>query len=167
MYKKNAMKPRIEILPEKKLIGKSIQMSLAKNRTGVLWQDFMQNKKSIKNTKGTDLYSIQIYDESLDFKDFNPTTEFTKRAAIEVLNFDKIPENMETYTLKGGLYAVFIHKGLASDFQKTFQYIFGEWLPKSKYTLDNRAHFELLGIKYKNNSPNSEEEVWIPIKSLE
>jgi len=27
-----------------------------------------------------------------------------------------------------------------------------------------QAHFELLGEKYKNNHPDSEEEVWIPIK---
>ncbi len=158
------MNPRIETLPEKKLIGKSIKMSLVNNKTGVLWLNFMQHKKNIKNTIGMDLYSIQVYDKSLNFKDFNPTTEFTKWAAIEVLNFNEIPDTMETFKLKGGLYAVFTHKGAASTFQRTFQYIFGEWLPKSQYQLDNRAHFELLGEKYKNNSSNSEEEVWIPIK---
>jgi len=43
-------------------------------------------------------------------------------------------------------------------------YIMSQWLPNSKYILDHRPHFELLGAKYKNNSPDSEEEVWIPIK---
>jgi AraC family transcriptional regulator len=38
-------------------------------------------------------------------------------------------------------------------------------LPLSKeYELDDRPHFEILGDKYKNNDPNSEEEIWIPIK---
>ncbi len=63
-----------------------------------------------------------------------------------------------------GLYAVFIHKGDASTAPKTFEYIFGTWLPNSEYLLDNRPHFEILGEKYKNEDPNSEEEVWIPIK---
>jgi AraC family transcriptional regulator len=37
-------------------------------------------------------------------------------------------------------------------------------LPNLGYTLDDRAHFEVLGEKYKNNDPLSEEEIWIPIK---
>ena len=32
------------------------------------------------------------------------------------------------------------------------------------YTLDDRPHFEILGEKYKNQDPDSEEELWIPIK---
>lgn len=27
--------------------------------------------------------------------------------------------------------------------------------------VDDRPHFEVLGGKYQNNSPNSEEEIWI------
>jgi AraC family transcriptional regulator len=30
--------------------------------------------------------------------------------------------------------------------------------------LDNRPHFEILGEKYKQGSPDSEEEIWIPVK---
>jgi len=108
---------------------------------------------------------MQVFDKSLEFKDFNPNTGFEKWAAVETSDFNDIPEELETYTLKGGLCAVFVHKGPASEFQKTFQFIFSQWLPKSEYELDTRAHFELLGNKYENNDPNSEEEVWIPIKS--
>lgn len=46
----------------------------------------------------------------------------------------------------------------------TFGYIFGTWLPNSGYIMDDRPHFEILGAKYKNNDPESEEEIWIPIK---
>ena len=34
----------------------------------------------------------------------------------------------------------------------------------SEYEFDNRPQFEILGEKYKNNAPDSEEEIWIPIK---
>ncbi len=71
---------------------------------------------------------------------------------------------METYILQGGLYAVFIHKGVAKTADVTFQYIFTDWLPGSYYLIDNRRHFEILGEKYKNGDPASEEEIWIPIK---
>ena len=158
------MEPRIEMLSEKKLVGKSIKMSLENNKTTQLWKSFMSNRQSINNIVNSDLYSIQIYDNTLNFKGFNLATKFDKWAAIEVDSFDLIPNGMKAYSLKSGLYAVFVHKGPTSEFQKTFQYIFGQWLPFSDYILDKRAHFELLGEKYKNNSPDSEEEVWIPIK---
>ena len=158
------MQPRIEIIPEKKLVGKHLRMSLAQNRTSELWRSFMSEKKEIINSVSTDLISMQVYDSSLDFKNFNPHTEFEKWAAVEVPVFNPVPENMDTYILHGGLYAVFLHKGDAAAFQKTFQYIFTSWLPGSEYKLDNREHFELLGCKYKNNDPLSEEEVWIPVK---
>ena len=90
-----------------------------------------------------------------------PNLEFTKWAAVEVSQIDSIPANMETFVLEKGLYAVFHHKGSDSSI---FNYIFSEWISKSKYNIDNRPHFELLGEKYKNNDLNSEEEIWIPIK---
>ena len=155
---------RIETLPEKKLVGKTLRMCLAKDLTYQLWSGFMPERNKIKNTIGSQLFSIQIYDESLDFKDFNSQIEFTKAAMVEVSEFETIPKEMETRILTGGLYAVFIHKGTAASFSKTAQYIFGQWLPNSDYELDKRAHFELLEPAYNPVDENSEEEVWIPIK---
>jgi AraC family transcriptional regulator len=66
--------------------------------------------------------------------------------------------------LNEGLYAVFLYKGAASAAAPFYQYIFQTWFPNSEYLLDNRPHFEILGEKYKNNDPASEEEIWIPIK---
>ncbi len=157
------MNPRIEILQPKKLIGKNTNTTLANNKTPELWQSFMKQRAEVKNAIGQDLYSIQVYKQDLDFKDFNPTTEFKKWAAVEVENYSEIPDGMDKLDLAGGLYAVFIHKGPASAFAKTFNHIFGTWLPNSNYKVDNRPHFEVLGSKYKNNDPDSEEEVWIPI----
>lgn len=159
----NNMQVRIEELPKKQLIGKSVRMSLVDNKTGEVWRDFQLNKSVISNTIGTDLYSIQVYENSDYFENFSPQTEFTKWAAIEVADTLNIPNGFTSFELSAGLYAVFVHKGTAQEFQKTFQYIFSQWLPNSDYDLDNRPHFELLGKKYKNNDPSSEEEVWIPI----
>ena len=43
---------------------------------------------------------------------------------VEVSKFKNIPTGMETLTLVGGLYTVFLHKGKAQDFPKTMEYIF-------------------------------------------
>ena len=158
------MEPRIEILEEKKLIGKRVTLSFSNNRTFELWKSFMPERKKIRNNLTSDLYSLQVYGESFNFKEFSLVEEFEKWAAVEVKDLDSIPDKMESIILTGGLYAVFVHKGPASAGVKTFQYIFETWLPGSGYDVDNRPHFEILGDKYKNEDPDSEEEVWIPIK---
>ena len=55
------MEPKIEILTEKKLVGKRLIMSFSNNKTGDLWRSFMARRKEIKNNIGTELYSMQIY----------------------------------------------------------------------------------------------------------
>lgn len=160
------MQPRIETLTEKKLVGKRLTMNLANNQTFKLWQSFIPHRKEIRNNLTADLISMQIYPQSFDFTFANLNIEFEKWAAIEVANFDLVPDEMETFILSGGLYAVFDYKGSSNDPQ-IFQYIFGTWLPNSIYTIDNRPHFEILGEKYKNNDLTSEEELWIPIRLKE
>ncbi|MBD2770483.1 GyrI-like domain-containing protein [Hymenobacter sp. BT664] len=156
------MTPRIQALNEKKLLGLHLTMSLADNKTRELWKAFMPRISEIANRLTTDLISMQVY-KPTHFADFDPTNEFEKWATVEVASFDDVPAGMETFTLPGGLYAVFDYRGSSND-PRIFQYIFGTWLPNSEYVLDKRPHFELLGNKYKNNDPNSEEEIWIPIR---
>ena len=139
-------------------------MSIANNRTFELWKSFMPLRAEIKNRITTDLISLQVYNPTLSFNDFDLNTEFEKWAVAEVSDFEPVPEGMETFLLTGGQYAVFIYKGAPADFGGTFNYIFKTWLPASEFELDNRPHFEVLGSKYKNNSPDSEEEVWIPVR---
>ncbi len=154
--------PRIEIIQNKNLIGMRLTMSLAENKTGQLWRCFMPRRSAINNNLSEDLISMQIYKPHY-FTNFKLTNEFEKWATIEVSDFSHVPKDMETFIMTGGLYAVFEYKGLNTD-STIFQYIFGSWLPNSEYVLDERPHFEVLGNKYKNNDPNSEEEIWIPIK---
>ncbi len=156
------MKPRIEFLKPKKLIGYKVRMSLTENKTGQVWGSFAPRIKEIQNRTSKDKISMQVYPYDY-YINFNPSKEFMKWAAVEVDNFDPIPEGMESFELEEGLYAVFDYKGSSTD-PSIFQYIFSEWIPNSDYEVDDRPHFEILGEKYVNNSPDSEEEIWIPIK---
>lgn len=157
------MIPTIHTLAEKKLIGKHITTSLVNNKTFELWKSFMPVRNQIKDTIGPDLYSMQVYKDDY-FKNFDPAAEFEKWAALEVIAFNTVPDGMETYILPAGKYAVFHYIGNPENGAEVFGYIFKEWLPTSGYELDNRPHFELLGSKYKNGDPKSEEEIWIPVK---
>ena len=137
-------------------------MSLSNNRTGQLWGQFAPRIKEIRNRVSVEKISMQIYPPSY-YSEFHPNKEFEKWATVEVNDFGNIPEGMKTFVLAGGLYAVFDYKGSSSD-PSIFQYIFFKWFPESNYVVDDRPHFEVLGMKYKNNSPDSEEEIWIPVK---
>jgi AraC family transcriptional regulator len=70
------MNPRIETLSETKLVGKRIKMSMSDNKTVQLWQSFMPLRKTIKDSLTSDLFSMQVYDPSFDFRDFDSEVFF-------------------------------------------------------------------------------------------
>lgn len=153
--------PQILKLPSKQLIGLCIQTTLAENSTKELWQSFKPRVKDIKSVVPNAFYSVQIFTHQ---GPFTPQTKFEKWAAVAVRQLDNVPKGMEVLTIPEGEYAVFIHKGLPSDFPKTSQYIFGTWLPQSKYELDDRPQFEIMDDEYRPDDPEAEEEVWIPVR---
>ena len=156
--------PGIADLGPRLLIGLSRNMSILNNSTSLLWQEFMPFRKSISGRLNDELFSLQVYDP-LYFKLFDPRREFTKWAAVEISEPGSYPERLEKFELVGGRYAIFHYKGHPAD-TKIFEYIYREWLPKSGYNLDQRPHFEIIGSHYKHNSPDSEEDIYIPIKPV-
>ncbi|PZR12635.1 MAG: GyrI-like domain-containing protein [Flavobacterium psychrophilum] len=158
------MTPTIQTIPSKKLVGKWLTMTFAENKTFELWSSFMPQRKTIADVINPEqIYSLQIYAKDF-FSPFNPKAEFIKWASLETTEDAVAPEGMETFTIPAGQYAVFYYKGSHNNGFDVFSYIFGEWLPASGYELDDRPHFEILGPKYKNGDPDSEEEIWIPIR---
>lgn len=155
------MNPTIKAFPTTKFIGKNLSFTYADYRAFELWSSFMPRRKEILNAIGLELYNIQINPDDFDF---NSNTHFVKWAAVAVTDFDFVPDGMETLEIQEGLYAAFNYKGNQIDAAKYFRKIYTEWLPSSGYELENRPQFEILGEKYKNNNPDSEEEIWIPIK---
>lgn len=159
------MENRIEELSETILLGRSMRMSLAHDATRELWQGSMPLLKSIQTERlDTNYISMQVYDTPLDLKTFNPEMTFTKWAGVSVKHLSTEIPGLSSYSIRGGLYAVFKHKGPASEFARSMQFIYSDWLPKSNYTLDHREHFELIPEGYGPDDPEAEEEIWIPIK---
>ena len=157
------MSPELRQISRKKFVGKKSFMSFDRNTTSDLWRSFMPVRNEVQNVVGKELYSIEIYPVDF-FNDFDPGRIFEKWAAIEVNDFNNIPDSMHTLITPRGLYAVFIHKGPASEGPKTYNYIFREWLPSVNYQLDDRPHFAVMGENYKRDDPESEEELWIPVR---
>ncbi len=160
------MEPKIVIIESKKFAGFHMEMSISNNRTSELWQKFMVQRGGVKNRVNRDFVSMQVYAKGQKNL-FAPETQFDKWAVVEVSDYKNIPDEMETYTLNGGEYAVFIHNGPASEFSKTMENIFKNWFPDSKYELDEREHFEVLPESYNPMDPEAREEIWIPVRLKE
>ena len=156
--------PEIKTIASKKIVGLHITTSSANNTTPAMWRQFMPRRKEITNTISDELISMQVFDTSIPFADFDANTPFTNWAAVEVNSFNDVPLGMETHTIQGGKYAVYMYKGDLKKYFETRQYIMFTWLPQNGYQLDDREYFEILDERYKNGHPESEEEVWIPIK---
>ena len=80
------LEPRIETLEEEKLVGKRIRISFSDYKTSDLWRTFMPRRKEIKNTVGSDLFSVEVYPEGF-FDKLDSKADFEKWAAIEVADF--------------------------------------------------------------------------------
>ena len=159
------MEPRIESIPPMSLVGIGERMSLTNDSTGRLWQALMPRRGEINNRVTDSYISMRVYSNAgmpID-EMFAPETEFEKWAAVEVADYASIPAGMQSYSLEGGTYAVFVHKGLASKFPDTMRYIFGTWLPSSDYELDDREHFEVVPEGWSSSDENAQEEIYVPI----
>jgi len=141
------------------LCGASEAMSLGTFTPWTLWPRVMKRLSQIGNRTSPDLISLRNFNGIPVFgPEANPP--FTYWGGVEVVAANKGFEHLD---IPAGTYAVFHYKGLSSD-STIWRYIYSQWLPNSEWELDDRPHFERLGAKYKNNDPNSEEEIFIPVR---
>ena len=164
------MEHHIETLEPTTILGKSMEMSLAEDKTQTLWQSFGPFVKNIENRKDRNFISLQIFNSVFNPENFDPNTRFTKWAGVALQPgsedgrpHDLIP-GLTRYEIQGGMYVVFTHVGPASEFRRSMGFIYGEWFPKSAYQVDDREHFEVLPEDYRPDDPNAKEEIWIPIR---
>lgn len=159
------LQPRLFDAPARRLLGQRLVMSREHDRTPELWRAFMPRRREIEQAVGTDLFAVTQYPPAY-FAAYSPSTAFCKWAAVEVPAGTAVPADMEALTVPAGRYAIFDYQGSSLD-TRIFQAIFTEWLPASGVLLDNsRPHLEVLGPGYRNADPNSEEEIWLPIRPL-
>lgn len=153
------MNPKLVNISKKKVVGMRSTMHHQDYENIVaLWKGFMPNRKDIQSVINEEFIAIQVY------SDFNSLEKpFDIWACVEVSDHNSIPNRMEAFEILEGEYVIFSQKGM--DASRTYQRIMTEWLPTSGYEIDDRSHFQIMGEKYKNGSPDSEEDFYVPVKS--
>ena len=155
---------KFDHLREKRLAGLRCTMSFKEDQTYRIWRAFMPRRTETGSSLYADLYSVEIFPSPDFFDHFDPEKEFEKWAAVESAADALLPAGMESLIIPAGLYAIFHHKGPASEGAKTYRLIFENWMPASGYGVDDRPHFAVMGEKYRGEDPESEEEIWIPVR---
>jgi len=97
--------------------------------------------------------------------DYHTTGMFRYVADLPVGEVDVLPEGMVSCAIPAGRYAVFTHCGTLATLDKTFDYIYGTWLPSSEYLMDAaRSDFEYYDEPFTiGDDPLSRLDIYIPI----
>jgi AraC family transcriptional regulator len=94
-------------------------------------------------------------------------TEYTDLVSVEVSGLDHMPEGMTGRTIPERTYAVFTHKGplFPNRLQQAYDYIYGTWVPQSRYELDGGFDFEFYDDRFATvDDDASELDIYVPIK---
>ena len=84
-------------------------------------------------------------------------------AAIAVPSTYPVPEGMERIAIPPSRYAVFVHKGHISAFDKTMSFIWKMWAAQNADRLANTPDFERYDERFDIQTLSGEVEIWIPV----
>lgn len=121
-----------------------------------MWREFGPRVPEIQNIV-SDSVAYGISDN------MDPDTgEFDYVAGFEVSDVPEVPEGMVHWAVPGGRYAVF--RTTLPNLGETFKYVYYEWLPRSAYEHRPGPDLELYDEAFDAEDPDSEFEVYVPIK---
>lgn len=139
--------PKIVELPEQLVVGMETKIPspfVDRNKicdyVATFWYSLFEQEKEVKNRIAHTYYALSI-SATGDFTE----DELTYIAGVPVLQVENIPKGMKVYTIPKQKVAIFEVKTNidAQTAQKTVDYIYGYWLPTSKYKRGKGADYEL------------------------
>jgi len=126
-----------------------------------LWQRFwpQASRISYRCKGGPALGVVEVVDRE--------TGTFAYTAAVEVERIDAVPDGLVAKTLEGGRFAVFTHTltspDIGGELRRTFQYIYGTWVPKSDVCLRAWYDIELYDARFDAARLCGEIDIYVPI----
>ena len=171
ILKGSTMKPQIQEIEEVVVIGLKAKFNgaMAENANNHeiipdLWKNFYKRMDEIKNREGQETYGVIMIDpdKPADQKE-NLHENLIYLAGVKVSSSAKIPKGMSTYTIPKAKYGIFEHAGPVKNIDQTLNYIFGTWLPQSKFKTPDRANFERFPANYDPQSEKAKMEFCLPL----
>jgi AraC family transcriptional regulator len=91
---------------------------------------------------------------------------FEYMCAVEVSSFEGLAADIGRMRVPEQEYAVFTHRGKASDLPTTWAAIWGDWLPGSGRTPANTPDFEKYGEEFDAETGTGLIEIWFPVEPI-
>ncbi len=126
-----------------------------------LWDEFRPRIDEVKNKKNP-TRMVGIYKQRKNYPN-----RFAYIASVEVSTLSDIPKGMIPKIINGSKYAIFTYQGELCDIDKTYDYIYDEWLPESDFDENkNGDNLEIFNINFPEEN-NSDVDIYIAIKDQE
>lgn len=156
-----SMEPEIIQQDEMKIVGIASQYDEDDFDLHRLWSAFRPYVGNIPNR--TEANAFGIY-ESYEEKEGEVC--FSYICSVAVSSFEDMPEGMISRVIPEQMYARFVHKGPVANIHETLKYIWGSWLPKSKYEYVEKPDFELYPEGFDDSDPENVLYLNIPVKKI-
>ena len=167
------MEPKIEERNEMKLIGcvfygnpfHSVKGWDMENEIGRTWSRFMKLMAEVRfELKDKIINPNMSYEVHIDPVVVKEEKKWYVFTGVEVKDFVNIPLEMFYNVLPKTKYAIFSAK--SNKFKKANDYIYNEWLPKSKFKESHSYQIQAYNSnRFKGmNDPSSEIDFYVPIK---
>lgn len=154
------MEPRIEERDAFDVVGMQVRCVLPDvSAIPPLWERFIRRKDEVDARIEDATYGVCADDSA------SGRPGFLYTAAIGVAEQGRVPQGMVAFTVPGGTFAVFVHRGPISAFGATVQALWQRWLPASGLKPTGAPDFELYDARYKGEAPDSVVEIWVPVAS--
>ncbi len=152
--------PRITTLKDVPIAGLLKVGSFKDMNYPQVWEEFFPIYDKMKHDSNAKFYGTMYWDAN------TPETadmQVSYMVGVPVKVLKSIDKPFEKHVIKGGEYAVFIHKGPVDKIMETYDYIYGTWFKNSGYKDRYGDVFEYYDERFKDQSPDSIVEIWIPI----
>jgi len=83
---------------------------------------------------------------------------------VEVRSTSELPTELDYVRIPEYRYAVFTHDDHISTIGRTWNIVWGEWLPKSEFEVADSPFFECYGATFDPIAGMGSIELWIPVK---
>lgn len=152
--------PQLVELPERLMVGLEY---IGKNQNGeipALWTAFNRREGEVRNRVAVQ-QAIGLCGSVENPKEEG---EFSYLAGFFVDRTDDVPEGMVARKVPSGLYAVFTHEAGPEALGKSYEYIWGTWMPNSAHQPAGAHDYELYDERFDPASPTWVMEIHIPVK---
>jgi AraC family transcriptional regulator len=127
------------------------------------WAEFTARNAEIPQPQIPIAYGIEDYSRDFDMNE-GGFPKYYYLAGYEVGKPATIPEGIKAKDIPKADYAVFTYQGPIDNLHNFFQFIYGEWLPASGYSMDPKLSLDFERYPEKMmDMQNAKLEIWVPV----